>query len=236
MIQFNLLPDIKMTYIKARRNKHLVILGAVIVSGVSLAILVLLILGVLVFQKKHLSDLSKDINNESQTLQKTPELNKVLTIQNQINSLSALHSKKPVVSRLFDDLTKLTPNTLSVQKIDVDFVQNTMNINGNADALSTINKFVDTLKFTNYTTDTQTVPAPAFNKVVLSSFGLSSDDTDAKKKATYSVTLFFDPAIFNNAALPILSVPKITSTRSETEKPNDLFSAPTTTNNATQAQ
>jgi hypothetical protein len=51
MIQFNLLPDIKMQYIKARRQQHLVILVSMIAIIASLAVLVLLIVTTDVVQK-----------------------------------------------------------------------------------------------------------------------------------------------------------------------------------------
>lgn len=236
MIQFNLLPDIKITFIKARRNKHLVLVTAVIVAGSALAILVLLFLGVSVFQKQHLSNLTKDIKSDAKKLEDTPDLDKVLTIQNQINSLSALHNAKPVTSRLFDYLPKLTPNAVSIQKIDVDFAQSTISITGSADALSTVNKFVDTLKFTTYSVDAQTNTKNAFNKVVLGTFGLNATEKDPKKKASYSINLSFDPNIFDNAKTVALTVPKIISTRSETEKPNPLFDTPSSSNPPGQGQ
>ncbi len=229
MIQFNLLPDIKLTYIKSRRNKHLVLVSSIMVAGVTLAIMVLLFLGVAVFQKQHLNNLNKDIKTDTQKLQNIPDLTKVLTVQNQLNSLTALHDAKPVGSRIFTYLAKVTPNAASVQTLSADFDANTISITGNADAISTVNKFVDTLKFTTYRTDSSPDSKPAFSKVVMTSFSLNDTEKDPKKKASYQIALSFDSTIFNNARTIDLTVPKIISTRSETEKPNALFDTPTPT-------
>lgn len=59
MIQFNLLPDVKLAFIKARKLKRLVMVGAASVTSVSLAVVILLFIFVNVAQKKHLSDISK---------------------------------------------------------------------------------------------------------------------------------------------------------------------------------
>lgn len=235
MIQFNLLPDIKLTYIKARRTKHLVIVTSIVVGAVSLGILILLYMGVAVFQKKHLNDLTQDIKNRTTELQSTADLDKMLTVQNQINSLTALHKDKPVMSRLFTYIPQITPNSVSIQKLDLDYRQSTINITGNADAISTINKFVDTLKFTKYATadKPEDTSRSAFSKVVLGSFSLNPNEKDPKKKATYQISLHFDTTIFDDANGVTLVVPKITSTRSETEKPNPVFDKSTTTQTPT---
>lgn len=223
MIQFNLLPDVKQEFIKVRRTKRNAIVVAAIVTATALTILIILVLVVDVAQKKHLSDLNADIKKYSAQLQSTPDLNKILTVQNQLNSLTALHSQKPVASRLPDYLAKITPAQVSVTKLHIDFTANSIDITGEADSLSTVNKYVDTLKFTTFTTDTDTKAKPAFSDVVLSSFSRGDKSTN------YNLTLKFDPAIFNDQNVIALTVPKIITTRSETEKPSDLFQTTPTT-------
>src|SRR5689334_20407685 len=102
MIQFNLLPDVKLEYLKAQRLKQAVVSIAAIVAGVVLAVLVILFLVVDVFQKQHLKAVNNDIKTYTAKLQSIPDLNKILTVQNQLNSLPALHAQKPVTSRLFN--------------------------------------------------------------------------------------------------------------------------------------
>ena len=222
MIQFNLLPDVKQEYIKTRRTKRNAIGIAVLIAGASLLVMILLVLVVDVAQKKHLSDLNHDIQKYSKQLQDTPDLNKILTVQNQLNSLSGLHDQKPLTSRLPTYLGKITPAQASITTLHVDFKAASVALTGQADSLETVNKFVDTLKFTTYTTDKSNTAKPAFSEVVLSNF----NKTD--KATTFDLSFKFDPVIFDDQTIINLTVPKIITTRSETEKPSELFQQPTT--------
>jgi hypothetical protein len=217
MIQFNLLPDIKVQYLKSKRRKHTVVVSSVIASIVSVALLVLLLAIVHGVQKKSLSDLNADIKTKSTELQSTPDLTKVLTIQNQLQELSTLHDGKPVATRMYDYLSQVTPNDISINKADVDFQQSAISLSGSAKDLATINKFVDTLKFTKYSTASGAQNKEAFTKVVLTNFGTDNN------KSTYTVTFAFDPVIFQQTEEVKLEVPDIISTRSKVERPAALF-------------
>jgi len=217
MIQFNLLPDVKLAFIKARKLKRLVMVGAASVTSVSLAMVILLFIFVNVAQKKHLSDISKNIVSNENKIKGTKDLDKILTIQNQLNSLTALHDGKPVASRLFGYMNLITPANVSLSALSIDFTSGALTVGGTADALSTVNKFVDTIKFTTYTIDGQTTSKKVFSSTVLSSFAKTT------KNSTYSISTIFDPLIFDVNTKLSLTVPKIISTRSETEKPDALF-------------
>ncbi len=220
MIQFNLLPDIKLQLIRAKRLKRLVMLGSLLSAAVALTVLILLFIFVNFAQKKHITDVEKDIAKYDKQLRNVQDLNKVLTIQNQLTGLTTLHDQKPVASRLFTYITAITPNQVSISKIQIDFATNTLSISGGADSISTVNKFVDTLKFTTYKVKDQTNTTKAFSSTVLSNF------LRAEKSSSYSIDSIFDPKIFDSKTTLDLVVPKIISTRSETEKPTALFQAP----------
>jgi Tfp pilus assembly protein PilN len=217
MIQFNLLPDIKIQYLKAKRQEHAVILGATVAIIASVTVFVLLLVVVHGLQKKNLRDLGADIASASQELKNTPELTKILTVQNQLTSLPDLHSKKAVSSRLFNYLSQTTPTDVSIAKLDIDMTANTLHISGTATGLNVVNQYTDTLKFTKYTTKENKDQVNAFSNVVLTGF------TRDNKSATYDITLGFDPLIFSGAEEVVLTVPEIISTRSEVDKPNALF-------------
>lgn len=229
MIQFNLLPDVKLEYIKAQRTRRLVVSVSFLVAGASLALLILLI-GVGQLQKKHLNDLSNDIKQESSELKNQPQISRILTVQNQLESLTDLHSKKPAASRLFDYLNQLTPATVSITNFNTDFTQQTATITGTADALSSVNKYVDTLKFTTFVTKDNPDGQKAFSDVVMSSFGLAADSSDGKP-ANYTITLSYDPAIFDITQSVTLKVPELTTTRSALQQSDltDLFQQSTST-------
>ncbi len=330
MIQFNLLPDVKLDFLKAQKLKRSVVGIAIIAGGASLTLLILLFLVVDVFQKTHISSLNGKIKEDYGKIQSVPDLNKILTIQNQLNSLSCtkdelsagkkpcLHDKKPVATRLFRYLKQVVPDNVSIAELTVDFDAKTMTFTGTSNSLATVNKFVDTLKFTGYvqssranwtigtsyktndvvsdggssyvslsdhtaasdnepgvgnnwknvwkeipaisyegnwtkgtsyktndvvsdggssyvslsdhTSGSDTEPGAgsnwksswsevpnAFSSVVLSSFARDS------KIAKYTITLNFAPSIFDNSQNVSLIVPKIITTRSETENPTQLF-------------
>ena len=109
MIQFNLLPDVKINFIKAQRTKRAVMGISLIASAAALVIFVMLLLTVHVFQKKNMNDLTKDIASSSKELRQTPNLSKMLTVQSQLNSLTGLHDAKPSTSRMFSFMNQLTP-------------------------------------------------------------------------------------------------------------------------------
>lgn len=217
MIQFNLLPDIKVQYLKSKRRKHTIVLASVITSIVSVALLAMLLVIVHGVQKKSLSDLNKDIKSKSAELQSTPDLTKILTIQNQLQALPALHDSKPVATRVYDYLSQLTPNEVSINKATVDFEGSIVNLTGSSNDLAMVNKFVDTLKFTKYDTTSGVQDKEAFSKVVLKAFTRDSDS------ATYTIEFTFDPVIFSQTEEVKLEVPDIISTRSKVERPAALF-------------
>ncbi|MFO0881878.1 MAG: PilN domain-containing protein [Candidatus Saccharimonadales bacterium] len=220
MIQLNLLPDVKVKYIKAQRSKRMILLSAIVISGVSLGILV--IVGSVVYgaQKVQLSYYDREIKKNSETLNKVSDLDKILTVQNQLNTLEGLHNNKPVTTRLFEFLPQITPNDVQISSLNLNFADPTMQFTGGAKTLESVNKFADTLKFTKFTVDDSTDQKPAFSEVVLVNF------TRKDGQATYTITLKYNPEIFNSSNKKVtLVVPKITSTRSQTEQPTDLFKA-----------
>jgi len=216
MIQFNLLPDVKLEYVRAQRTKRMVITSALMAAGTAFIIFLLLFLVVNVVQSKNIRDLDADITTYNNKLKNTPELAKVLTIQNQLAVLPDLHSEKPAASRTFQYLQQLIPVDVTISEITIDYTANTIAVNGQAKSLDKVNMLVDTLKFTTYTEGT-TKDKKAFSDVVMSEF------TKTPTATTYGITASFDPVIFDNAVNPKLIVPKLNSTRSVIEQPTELF-------------
>jgi len=218
MVQFNLLPDIKIQFIRARRQKHLVTVistVAVVASVVAIVILASTVFGV---QRKSIADLSHDIDATAAELKETPDLTKMLTVQNQLGALSSLHAEKPMASRVFTYIAQSTPAEATISRLLVDFAGQTMTISGSATTLEMVNTFADTLKFATYHTANQPKEElPAFSNVVLSNFDRDNEG------ASYTITLTFDPIIFSDAEEVTLTVPNKVTTRSQTEQPGALF-------------
>ncbi|HEX5448051.1 MAG TPA: PilN domain-containing protein [Candidatus Saccharimonadales bacterium] len=215
-VQFNLLPDIKLEFDKAKRTRRFVYGLSFLAVAVVVALFIVSFVVVNVLQKKLLNDANKDINTYSQKLKSTPDLAKILTIQNQLGALPDLHKQKHISSRLLAYLPQITPTKVFIGKLDLDTTANTLEITGTADAVSSVNKFVDTIKFTSYMLNNdQSTKKLAFNDVILTKV----DRND--KYASYTIDASFDPALFDatNTNLQLV-VPKETTTRSVLNAPN----------------
>ena len=111
MISLNLLPDVKKDLLRVRRERNLVVSISVVVVGASIGVLLLLsgTLGVLIGAKALMEN---SIKNDEQTIkqaQKKKQLDKYITIQNQLKQIGKLKSDQQVYSRLMDYLTQLNP-------------------------------------------------------------------------------------------------------------------------------
>ncbi len=214
MIQFNLLPDVKIQYIKARRMKHLMTLASIIVIGVSVFVFLLMMTTVNVVQKKSLRDLNDDIQKYSTELKSTKDLDKILTVQNQLGTLTGLHDAKPVTSRLFTYLAQMTQPDVSLSDVKLDLDQNTITVTGKAPSQAATTQFTNTIKVAMYSTaGSSSGDQHAFKDVVLSSFGRDASGSN------FSITASFDPAIFSNDGQVTLKVPNEVTT-----DPATLFS------------
>ncbi len=216
MIQFNLLPDIKLEYLKAQRNQRLVIGISVLVTAASI-VLAGVLFSLTALQKHQINNLHADIQKQSADLTGQKNLNAILTVQNQIQTLNKLHQQEPAVSDLATYLNQTIPVTAGLSNLSIDFGADTITMNGNADSLGTVDQLVDSLKFATYSVSGVKGSNPAFSNVVLSSFGVSSQGTN------FTITLSFDPNLFNNTENIKLSVPSKVTTRSELSQPNVLF-------------
>jgi Tfp pilus assembly protein PilN len=201
MIQFNLLPDVKLEYVKTQRTKRFLTLLSFAVSAASIAVLLISVVTVDVVQKKSLDDENNDITRYTAQLKSAPNLNQILTVQNQLSTLTSLHEQKPVTSRLFTFISQVTPAQASLNQLNIDFTANTLTIGGTAPSLDVVSTYTDTLKATTYKVS-GAGSTHAFSDVVLSSFGRDQEG------ATFTITCSFDPTIFNTDDNIKLTVPQ----------------------------
>ncbi len=233
MVQFNLLPDIKLEFVKTRRLKYVMVIVSLFVGGIAISVFLFAFLFVNVVQKNTLSNLQDDIQRYSQDLKSEKDLDKILTVQNQLGALTSLHEKKPVTSRLFGYLTQFTPDQASLSKLTVDFSEKTMSLGGSAPSLDAVSIYTDTLKATAYTSG-PSVTAKSLNDVCPNISGNQAAvpprmvlDKDAhcvvppkafsevvlekfgrdEKGATFTITLKYNPDIFDDTKEIQLIVP-----------------------------
>jgi hypothetical protein len=169
-----------------------------------------------------MNDVTKDVKETTEQIKKTKDINRMLTVQSQLNSLNTLHDAKPVATRLYSYITRLTPEEASISDIKLDFNANTIEISGQVATLAIVQKFADTFKYTTYrmadkkADDTTPDPA-AFTNVVLADF--SRDEAVAK----YTLRMAVDPVIFSGTKDVIVTVPEIFSTDTTKERPTPIF-------------
>lgn len=208
MVQFNLLPDVKLEYIKTQRTKHLVTFIATIVSVVSVGLLLFSMFVVYVVQGQIISGLDKKTATANTTLGSIDDIDKVLTVQNQLNTLTSLHEGKPATSRLFAYLQKTTPARVGLNQVQLDFSATTITLGGTASSLDDIKIYADTLKSATYTSEEGGSKQKAFTEVVLSSFSRSD------KNASFTITAKFAADLFDITKTVQLSATTAATTNS----------------------
>lgn len=195
MVQFNLLPDVKLQYIRVERTKKLVYTIAGLVSVISLALFLIALVSVDVLQKSEMNSAGTSVDKASSQLKGITQVNNIITVQNQLKSLVSLHQNKNITSRIFTYLPQLTPANVSINKLDLDLTKDTMDISGTANSQQDVNTFVDTLKFATYKVASTDTPKAAFTSVVESGFSITANNI------SYSISVQYDPKLFANNLL-----------------------------------
>lgn len=190
--QFNLLPNAKLAVIRAQRQRAQIVRLATLITAASFGLLVLSFLWAGVVQKKQLSDSKKKVAAAVIQVNSTPNLDKMLTVQNQLQSLASLHQAKHVSSRIFAYLPALTPADVKVGRLVIDYAAGTLEMDGTADSQRSVSGFIATLKEAKYKIGADT-PKNAFSSVIETSFSLEPGSSG------YSLNMRFDPQLFTNS-------------------------------------
>ncbi len=134
MIEVNLIPDVKQEFIRAQHMRSMVVSGSIVAMIVAAGVVALL--GVLLGMQK-VAELVQDSNIKSEysKLQKVDNLANLLTIQNQLGSISAVNDSKAVSSRIFVVMTAVNPaapNDIRMSTVTLDPSTKTIAIEGSA--------------------------------------------------------------------------------------------------------
>lgn len=109
MIEINLIPDVKQELLKAQRARSVVISASIFTSIIAVGIVVLLLGYIYGVQGVRGVYLDGQIDSKSKELSKVEDLSKILTIQNQLSTISQLNDQKVMASRMFDVVSAITP-------------------------------------------------------------------------------------------------------------------------------
>lgn len=232
MIQLNLLPDLKKEFIKAQKNKSLVISLSILVTLGALGLSALLFVYVNFAQQVQVGILTQDINKKADELSKVKDINKYLTIQNQLSSIGQLHSEKGIYSRLFDFFNVINPsapNNVNLTGAQLVTTDKSIMFNGTTATFESLNVFVDTLKNVQVTykapNSDETTKENMFEQVFVQNSGLGRSND--KQVVAFTVRAVYKEAAFSAVNTEVLAeVPDITTTPSATQAPVPQQSKP----------
>ena len=222
-----MLPDVKREYVHARRLEAKVVTGAALASIVSVGLVVLLALFVYGAQTLHKASLTNAIKSNSAELSQVRDIDKYVTIQNQLNNLTSLHEKKQLYSRLFDVLSTLNPqapNNVRITKVTVDAATSTLAFEGETSSFTALETFRDTLKNADltYVKDGNSSTEKLFNSVTVNTQSIGKGQNGAQVVA-FSLSNTYAPAVFMTSSKNVVvTVPNKETTQSKVDAP-DIF-------------
>ncbi|MCP9454382.1 MAG: hypothetical protein NNC24_03400 [Candidatus Nanosynbacter sp. P11B_S7_bin.28.1] len=231
MIEINLLPSVKRELLKTRAMRNRVISISFLVGGASIVAVVVLalVLGSQIAGEAVQNGVIKDRNDK---LMAVEDLNKVVTIQNQLTKINEQHSRKKINSRIFDVVTAVNPvvpNNVSFSDIKVNPESKTITLEG-----SVVNGYsaLETLKKTILNTKVQTTDGDKSSEVSLTkeikdgdtSFG---ENSEGKKVLQFSFSFEYAEELLapaNNGTVSVLTpTGKVDVTDSRQGIPDSLF-------------
>lgn len=203
MIQINLIPQIKKEYLKARSLRNLVIstsimAGLVLVGAVA-------ILGVVFAGYVVASDFQDgEIKKRVKELTSIEDLDKVVTIQHQLESINSQHKEKSTNSRLFDVMSAIVPpapNDISISTLRFDPKEELIYIEGSAsNGYEALEVFKKTIKHTMVQVvngkDSERVPLATNISSGETSFGESAD---GQKVLRFSISFNYPSELFTSS-------------------------------------
>lgn len=236
MIQINLIPDVKLQYLKARRMRNLAISSSIIAGLAASAVLVLAIL-FLLFQVGMEKLADTRIDEEYTKLQDVEELSELVTLQNQLSLISGQHQNRSIDSRLFSVLQAINPmkpNDVRFTSVKLDPSTSLLSLEGVANsgypAVEALKKTIanTTVEYRELTKDGElkTVPIADGVEVGETSYGQTSD---GRRVLRFKLTMKYPDVLFTNKAQGariITPTDEIDVTDSRLQVPSSLFSAP----------
>lgn len=231
MIEINLLPDIKQEFIKAKKTRNMVISGSIIVGVISIALVVLLVVYLYGVQNLRSTILDKSIDDKELSLEKTPDLSNMLTLQSQLSSIKQLHDQNSRSSRIFSLLTAINPaapNNIVFSNVKLDTNAKTIRIDAQAaSGFVAADILKKTIKATTFSYNDQDKKQPnliAKNDPLISDMSYG-EDSSGLKVLRFSISFEYDDAVFASTSKNlIISQPdRKNATDSRFYLPTNLF-------------
>lgn len=231
MIHLNLLPDVKRDFLKAKRDQarviSIAILSVFVVGGITVALAV----WVYAVQTIHINLLTQNIKDKAAEIEAIPDVNKYVTLQNQLANLSALHDGKNDFSRLLSILPTLnpkSPNNVELSSVTLGAEENTIALEGRVSDFTGLITFRDILENAELEyrvdADSEVIKEKLFSEVVIIEQGMSKTSEGATVVG-FKINVKYNPAAFVSSSKDVsVSVPKLETTPSKQGSP-DLFTS-----------
>ena len=248
MIQVNLIPDVKLELIKAQRHRNVVIsfsIISMIAAGAVVVLLGLFLAGQMVTERA----VTNNIKELDEEFRDTRDIQKTVTVQNQLANIQTSHEQKAMMSRMFDLIVeasaKGTDNSVTLNTFSVDTETNTISLQAQTDkrgfsAAEVFRKNIEGMKM--YYVEAEGDKAPfefkedhatkakdeqsvsIANDVVLSDLSYGSDE--GQKTVSFRITFAYEPTLFaqNVDMLRIRGLDRGNVTDSYQRVPQSLFS------------
>lgn len=229
MIELNLLPDVKKEFIKAQRVRNTVITFAIFATIAAAGLTVLLGLTVYAGQAVFISTRTNDIKKAQSELSATNEIDKYLTVQNQLSNIDTLHSDKYIYSRVFGYLQQINPtppNNVALSRVVLNKEDNTLSIEGSARNFEAVTAFQETMKQAtlSYKTDGDEAEQKInlFDEVTLKAANLVNVEGVSLANFEFSLTLPEAAFLYTSRDLTV-SVPNLTTSDADRNAPKAVF-------------
>lgn len=229
MIRLNLLPDVKLEYLRSRRAERVVIAIATLSSLAAGGLLVLLALWVYGVQTVHMALVDDGIKKKNAELVAIKDINKYLTVQNQLKNIDSLHENKLITSRIFDVLPRLNPkdpNGVRINTVTIAADQQNLTLEGETNTFTALQTFRDTMRNTKLAYSDKGADASSerktealFSDVSVTSQGLGKD-AQGKEVVSFKITATYTTNLFSNSVNFIeVTVPTKETTQSKQDAP-----------------
>lgn len=232
MIQLNLLPDVKKEFIRAQKQRNFVISISIVTVVASGVILVLLGSWVYGGQALIINDQTNKIDQKASQLQNVEDLDKYLTVQNQLSQLDELHQGKTVYSRLFGYLEALNPaapnnvafSTVTIRQAE-ETGENSIELEGTTRNFSSLASFKTTLEAATLTfidASDQSQEVNLFESVAVEEAGIAQVDGTQLVSFTVRVN-YVEDAFLNTITDPRVNVPSEVTSDGDRNAPRPVF-------------
>ena len=224
MIQLNLLPDIKKEFINAQKTRAVVVSSSILITLGAIGLSVVLFIYVTFLQQLQISLATGDIKSKTQQLNGIADLDKYLTIQNQLAALPELHDQKGIYSRLLSFLPVLNPNSpnnIVLSKLQVSTTDKLVSLTGSTATFESLNVFVDTLqnaKVAYKDASGAQQSSQMFSAVFVQNSAI--DKSNGGNRVSFTVNSTYQDAVFDGTNTEVTAtVPNIQTSQSVTDSP-----------------